>query len=347
MKAAILVAPGLLETKEIPEPACPPGGMVVKVMACLICSTDLHMWRQGHPALRCPRILGHEIAGVVAEVSADTGELAVGDPVQVYPGVACGECSFCRQGKENLCPTIGILGFSVDGGFAQYLCLPREAGEAVNPIPSGLAFAEAALAEPLACCLNGLERAALRSGETVLILGAGPVGSLFALASRYLGAGKVVLVEKNPVRARLCEPAVAAALLDPNQVEVVEAVRELTGGRGADVVVTCFREAARKYPLLELAASGGRVLMFSGLGGSGVVPMDLNRIHYQELAVVGAYGCTAAQCRRAVDLLAEGLDVRWLISERVGLGEIEEGFRAVSRQKVMKVCVEPWEGDDG
>ncbi|MFP3871199.1 MAG: alcohol dehydrogenase catalytic domain-containing protein, partial [Syntrophobacteria bacterium] len=313
----------------------------------LVCSTDLHMWQKGHPALRCPRILGHEIAGMVVDVSGNERQFSIGDRVQVYPGIPCGDCSFCQRGRENLCPSIAILGFSRDGGFAQYLALPGAGARALNPVPHSLSFAEAALAEPLACCLNGLERTGLNSGETVLILGAGPVGCLFAMASRHHGAEKIIMVENDPKRLNAALAAGADALIDPTGIELVEAVRELSGGRGADMVVACFREAARTYPLLELSAPGGRVLMFSGLPATGMVPTDLNRIHYQELAVVGAYGCTAAQCRRAVELLAGNLEAGWLLSLCVGLDALEEGLGALSSRSVMKVCVDPWEGNDG
>ena len=123
---------------------------------------------------------------------------------------------------------------------------------------------------------------------------------------------------------------------------------ELTGGQGANVVVTCFREAPLMYPLLDLAAPGGRVLMFSGSSGNGgVVPTDLNVIHYRELALIGAYGCTAAQCQRALDLFAEGLKVDWLISQRVGLNGLEKSFSALASKEAMKICVEPWEENHG
>jgi len=350
MKAAVLEKPGNLAIKELPDPSCPTGGVVVKILTSHVCSTDLHMWEKGHPALRYPRILGHEIAGVVAEVSHEGIRFKVGDKVQVYPGISCGSCEYCRRGKENLCPSMRILGFSLDGGFAQYLALPKTAVEngCLNLIPSSLSLSEAAMAEPLACCLNGLEKVGLKKDETVVILGAGPIGCLCAMASRHLGAGKVILVEQDPSRRILSQQATADTVLDSREVDVVEAVQGLTNGRGAQVVVTCFREAALVYPLLELAAPGGRILLFSGISGNrGVVSTDLNVIHYRELGLIGAYGCTAAQCQRALDLFAEGLKVDWLISQRVDLYSLEESFSALSSREAMKICLEPWEGNHG
>lgn len=347
MKAAVLEKPGKLAIRELPDPSCPPGGVVVKVLAANVCSTDLHMWEKGHPALKCPRILGHEIAGVVAEASSELKGLEVGDKVQVYPGIPCGVCRFCRQGRENLCSSIKILGFTLDGGFAQYLALPREAVEkgGLNRLDYPLSMTEAAMAEPLACCLNGLEKVELKKDETVVILGAGPIGCLFAMVAKHQGSGKVILLEKDSARISQARLGLEVDLLDANKVE---AVMELTGGLGADVVVTCFREAALEYPLVELAAPGGRVLMFSGISADkGVVPTDLNAVHYRELELIGAYGCTSIQCQRALDLMADGLEVNWLISQRVDLNGLEESFSALSSREAMKICVEPWGGNHG
>ncbi len=347
MKAAVLEKPGKLAIRELPDPSCPPGGVVVKVLAANVCSTDLHMWEKGHPALRYPRTLGHEIAGVVAEVSNEERRYKVGDKVQVYPGIGCGTCEYCRRGRENLCPSIRILGFTLDGGFAQYLALPREAVEkgGLNRLDYPLSMTEAAMAEPLACCLNGLEKVELKKDETVVILGAGPIGCLFAMVAKHQGSGKVILLEKDSARISQARLGLEVDLLDANKVE---AVMELTGGLGADVVVTCFREAALEYPLVELAAPGGRVLMFSGISADkGVVPTDLNAVHYRELELIGAYGCTSIQCQRALDLMADGLEVNWLISQRVDLNGLEESFSALSSREAMKICVEPWGGNHG
>jgi len=243
-----------------------------------------------------------------------------------------------------------ILGFSVDGGFGQYLILPEKAikNGCLNPVTHPLSAAEAAMAEPLACCLNGLEKVALKEGETLLILGAGPIGCLFALAAKHQGSDKVILLEKNSARISQAGQKLEIHVLDANKVDVVEAVMELTEGRGANVVVTCFREAALEYPLLDLAAPGGRALMFSGISADkGVVPTDLNAVHYRELSLIGAYGCTSVQCQRALVLMGDGVDVSWLISKRVNLHGLEEAFSNLAAQKLMKVCVEPWEDNDG
>jgi L-iditol 2-dehydrogenase len=349
MRAVVLVEPGRLESRHVDDPPCPPGGVVVKVMASLICSTDLHMWRRGHPALRYPRILGHEMAGVIVDLSPESRHLRVGDRVHVYPGIPCGACRFCRQGRENLCPSLEIMGFTSDGGFAEYVSVSGRAVAtgALSPIPSALSLATAALAEPVACCLNGLERAGFKEGQTVLLLGGGPIGCLLAVISRHFGAGRVMVVENSSTRARLAAAVSGVEALDPGTGNVLEAVRDLTGGKGADLVVTCFREAALRYPLLELVEPAGEVLCFSGLpGAEREILLDLNRIHYRELTVTGAYGCTSAQCGEALQLLSGDLKASWLISHRLGLDDLVKGLELVALQRAMKVCVEPWGEED-
>lgn len=350
MKAAVLEKPGQLSIRDLPDPACPPGGVVVRVLASQVCSTDLHMWQKGHPALRCPRILGHEIAGVVAEVSRDVKNFKTGEKVQIYPGISCGTCRFCRQGRENLCSSIRILGFSLDGGFGQYLALPKKAIKhgCLNPVPQPLSLSEAAMAEPLACCLNGLEKVALKDAETVLILGAGPIGCLFAMVAKHLGSGRVIVAEKDSNRIHQARVELKDDVLDARKVDVLEGVMEYTRGMGADVVVTCFREAALEYPLVQLSAPGGRVLLFSGIAADkGTVLTDLNAVHYRELSLIGAYGCTSVQCQQALKLMADGMDAGWLISKRVALHDLEESFSDLAAKKVMKICAEPWEDNDG
>jgi L-iditol 2-dehydrogenase len=241
------------------------------------------------------------------------------------------------------------MGFSSDGGFADYVSVSGRAVAtgALNPIPPALSFATAALAEPVACCLNGLERAGFREGDTVLVLGGGPIGCLFAMISRHFGAGRAMVVENSQARARLAASVTGEEALDPAAGDLLGTVWDLTGGRGVDLLVTCFREAARRYPLLELVAPGGKVLCFSGLPGADrEIPLDLNRIHYSELTVTGAYGCTSAQCRKAVRLLSGDLTASGLISHRVDLDDLVKGLEHVASQRAMKVCVEPWGEED-
>ena len=155
MKAAILKAPGVLELDDMPDPECPKGGALIKVLACAVCGTDVKMLKDGHKDLAYPRILGHEIVGRLVEIDRDCG-LEIGDMVQVWPGIACGRCRPCQREEDNRCQKMKILGFNQDGGFAELMALPSQCiPNGLNPLPEKTDPGIAALAEPLACCING------------------------------------------------------------------------------------------------------------------------------------------------------------------------------------------------
>ena len=196
MKAAVLISPGVLEFADLPDPKCPEGGALIKVKACAVCGTDVKMLQYGHRDLAYPRVLGHEMVGEVAKIDRDC-KIAEGDLVQVWPGIACGRCRSCGRDEDNRCQEMKILGFNRDGGFAEMLALPPEClPRGLNVLPKGFDPVLVSLAEPLACCINGQAQAKVRSGDVVLIFGAGPIGCLHALLAEHLGAAKIIIVEK-------------------------------------------------------------------------------------------------------------------------------------------------------
>ena len=342
MKAAILTAPGNLVVKEVGTPPCPEGGLLVKTRACSICTTDAKMYHQGQRDLADPRILGHEFSGVIAETHTRDGAFEPGDRVQVAPGIGCGRCPACQRGADNRCPHIGIFGFNYDGGFAEFVTVPERSvlGGGVNQIPEGTSFEEAALAEPLASCLNGQQQAGITGGDTVLILGAGPIGLLHARLARLKRATRILIAERLANRLETAELAGAERIIDLNSESTAEVVKEESSGRGVDVILLACREAALKS-LLELLAPGGRMCLFSGLPAESTRgQLDANLIHYREISITGAYGCTAAQNRAALELIASGqIDVSRLITRRLSLDEIGEGLEYTGRREGLKATI--------
>jgi len=342
-RAALLKAPRKLVVTEIPKPECPSGGLLVKVEACSICTTDVKMFYRGQRDLIYPRILGHEIAGVIVESDANDSSFKKGDGVQIAPGISCGKCLSCQQGATNQCEYIGIFGFTHHGGFAQYLAVPPESirCKGVNLIPEGLTFEEATLAEPLACCLNGLERLRLTNRDTVLIFGAGPIGCLHAMLARAFGAKRVLLAERSLERIKMALPAKADRLINISKEDIKDVVKEETEGRGADVILLDYPESAVDYPILDLLAARGRVCFFSGLPvGKSQIRLDANQLHYREITYVGAYGCTAEQNRRALNLMvSKQVNANWLITKRISLEEIHEGIEYIANHRGMKVVI--------
>lgn len=345
MKAAVLRAPGVLELDDMPDPECPEGGALIRVMACAVCGTDVKMLRQGHRDLVYPRVLGHEVVGRVAEIDGDCG-ISEGNLVQVWPGIPCSRCGACLKGKDNRCREIEIMGFSSDGGFAEMLALPPESvPRGLNPVPEGSDPGLIALAEPLACCLNGQELARVSPGDVVLILGGGPIGCLQALLAELRGAERVIVAEKLEHRARRLREHASTehtrVLVIDSSLPMARAVAEETGGRGVDVILTATPEVRVDNHLLGLLAPGGRISVFSGpRPEDSAVPMDLRSLHYRELTVSGAYGCSSRQDREAVELLASGaIKADWIVTKRTSLDGIAEAMRHSSERLGLKSVI--------
>lgn len=338
MRAAVLRSPGNLIIDDVGEPECPAGGALIRVEACAICPTDIKMARRGQRDLVYPRILGHEAVGTVVDV--DSGALAVGDRVQVWPGICCGTCPSCLKGSDNMCSSQGIIGFNFDGGFAQYMAVPegsiRHGG--ANVLPPDVSSTSASLAEPLACCVHGRDMARMGEGDIVLIFGAGPMGLMTAAVADLAGAVPVV-VEPSAERRRMAEKMGAASALDPGEGDVPGALREM--GCGADVAVLASAQAEIDDSLLKLMAPRGRICVFSGLPkDASSRTLDLNRLHYRELSLVGAYGCTSASNAEAVRLISSGaVDLHPLISRTLPLEELEDGFKLIESQQALKCVV--------
>lgn len=337
MLAAALYGAGDIRLEERGMPRCPPGGALVRVSACGLCASDLKMFRAGHKELVLPRVLGHEVAGVVEFLDGKASGLAMGRAVQVAPGVGCGVCEACRAGRHNRCPEVKVLGFSIDGGLAEYLALPAQslACGAVNPLPAGMEPAVATLAEPLACAINGLHGAGLRRGQRVVIFGAGVVGRLAALAARYLGANRVLSVGIDPARlAGLDNPGLdASSGFDPT------AAQDKLGGPAQVALSACPDPRAVCWGA-ELLEPGGRLVVFSGLREP--AGLDLNLVHYRELRLVGAYGCTSSQNRLALRILSEHVaSAASLITGRQPLARIQEGMNLAQIKSQIKVVIEP------
>jgi len=343
MRAAVLKAPGLMETEDYPDPEAPRGGALLEIISCAVCGTDIKMLASGHRDLHLPRILGHEMVGRIIEID-EGSSLAEGDRVQIWPGIACGGCRACLKQKDNLCSEIKIMGFNSDGGFAQLLALPEQSlSGGVSLLPSGADSCIAALAEPLACCINGQEQAAVRRTDRVLICGGGPIGALHALLAECRGCEKITVTERIPHRISLLRAHTRANVLDLSEEPGRAALIEEIGEDGVDVILTATPEARLDRDLFKFLSPGGRICIFSGPApGSRREEVDFASIHYHELSITGAYGCTSRQNRQAVELLASGrIKADWLITMKTNLEGINDAFSHSGERRGMKsvVCV--------
>ncbi|WP_248960222.1 zinc-dependent dehydrogenase [Sphaerisporangium perillae] len=346
MKVARFHAPGDIRVEDAPEPSPGPGEVKIRVRNCSTCGTDVKIYKFGHHHIRPPRVMGHEIAGEIAELGAGVTGWAVGDRVQVIAAIPCGHCEECLRGRQTVCPNQESMGYHYDGGFAEYTIVPGKvlAVDGLNRIPDGVGFAEASVAEPLACVLNGQELARVGDGDDVVILGAGPIGCLHVRLARSRGAGRVFLADLNPGRlAMAAERVQPDAAISGQDVDVVDEVLKLTGGRGADVVITAAASGAAQQQALQMVARQGRISFFGGLPKDDpVIALDSNLVHYRELTIVGANGSSPRHNARALELIATGaVPVADLITHRIPLAEVMQGIDIVARGTAIKVTVEP------
>ncbi|MDQ1626044.1 MAG: L-iditol 2-dehydrogenase, partial [Actinomycetota bacterium] len=256
------------------------------------------------------------------------------------------ECPDCRHGSMTVCPNQTSVGYHYDGGFAEYLVVPAAVlkVDGLNRVPDGVSFAEASIAEPLACVLNGQELAGVGDGDTVVVVGAGPIGCLHVRLARARGAKQVFLVELNRSRLDLSAGVVSPdAAICAAEVDAVDEVRKLTNGRGADVVITAAASGKAQEEALLMVARGGRISLFGGLPkDKPTITLDSNLVHYRELTIVGANGSSPAHNKKALELIASGsVPVADLITHRLPLEGVLDAFGIVARGEAIKVTIEP------
>ncbi|MDV2988695.1 MAG: alcohol dehydrogenase catalytic domain-containing protein [Dehalogenimonas sp.] len=340
MKAAILSGPNMLSVNHLSRPVCPAGGLLVRVVCCAICSSDARMVLKGHQGLVYPRIPGHELSGVVDE--SRNSCFVPGDRVQIYPGLSCGHCSACRRGEPRRCISLKTMGFSADGGFAEYISLEESSitSGGVNLIPRNVSDSQAALSEPLASCINAQEKARVGQGDTVLILGAGPLGLLHSRLARHLGAARILITEIDDRRLELAgELAQADRVINIGMERIPQVISDETGSRGVNVILLASN-ALPVVNLLPLLVEGGRLSLFAGISKDlSFERFDINQIHYRELEVTGAFGSTPAQNTTALDLIAGGFPVEDLITKTLSIDEISAGIEHTNDHQGLRAMV--------
>jgi L-iditol 2-dehydrogenase len=347
MKAAVLEALDKIAVREVPDPILPDADSVIlEVETCSVCGSDIRIFHHGNPRVAPPQILGHEIAGQVVVVGKNITRFKPGDRVAVGADVPCGECRWCREGLGNNCAVNYAIGYQFPGGFAERMLLNAVTVRygPVHHIPEGLEYDEAALAEPLACCLNGLELAHVGIGDTVVVIGAGPAGCMLMRLARHFGAVRVLAVQRSRGRAQeAIRLGGADRVFCTDDGDPVAAVMDATGGEGADVVITANSSWQTHEQALRMGAHRARINFFGGLPrGQTAGTLDSNLIHYREMMVTGSHGSVPRQHRLALELLAAHvIDGQALVSHGYGLDDIQTAFAMAESHQGMKVMVRP------
>ena len=345
MKAAVLEGLKRLVVQEVPTPEIDDNGVLVRVHACAVCGSDIRMFHHGNPRLEPPAVMGHESAGEVVAAGANVTKFAVGDRVAIGADVPCGECAFCEAGIGNNCQVNYAMGYQFPGSFAEYVLLNRIVVNhgPVHKLPDHVTYDEAALAEPLGCVLNALELSDVHLGDTVVIIGAGPIGCMIIGVARRMGAGQVIVVQRSRPRLEMARQFGADLYICSSEEDAVARVLDATGGLGADVVLTACPSPEAQVDAIAMARNRARVNFFGGLPkDKAQVTLDTNVIHYKELFVMGAHGCVPRHHQQAIDLIASGaVDMRSFISHRFPLDQTAEAFATAESHAGMRVVVNP------
>lgn len=336
MKAVVIERPGVWRVEECDVPQAGADDVVVRVAACGVCGTDVHIFHGGFRA-SYPVIPGHEFAGEVVQAGEHVSHVRVGDRVAVDPNIHCGVCPYCRRGLAHLCENLGAVGVTLPGGFQEFCRVPAKQ---VHRLPEGLPLEEAAFAEPLACCVHGIDQAGIDVADTVVILGAGTIGLLMVQLARLAGAREVIVSEPSAAKADLARRLGADQVVDPLADDVQAAVMERTG-IGADVVIECVGSPRTVAQAIGLARRGGRVVLFGVSPRDAEVPVRPYDVFLNELTIVGSYVNPFTHAR-AIELLATGrVSVRDLVSHRVPLAEFGQAMALAERGGGVKILVQP------
>jgi len=344
VKAALLTGPGTFTLRDVPDPPVPDDGLVLEIRACGICGSDLRRWKEGPPEGSAGVIPGHEAAGVVVSAGPRCGKYQVGDALAVAPDIHCGSCWYCVRGLYNLCDNLRLLGITpgFPGGFARKLGLTGEilSNGIVTRIPRGLSFEHAAVSEPCSSVLACHRRINTRTGDTVVVMGGGPVGCIHIAAARSLGA-RVVLSEPNASRRGMAERFHPDRIIDPSAMDLAEAVRSFTAGVGADSVICANPIAETHKQAVEIVRKAGKVVLFGGLPKRNpLTTLDGNRIHYGEVEVLGSFSYHPSDHAEALRLIHQKLlPAGLLITHRFPLEKIEAAFKTAAGGDALKVLI--------
>ena len=345
MRAAILEALENLAVKDVPDPNLPEDGLILKVESVAICGSDIRIFHRGNPRVKPPQIIGHEVAGTVYKVGEKTSEFKREDRVVLGADVPCGKCYYCLRGHQNNCVEAMAFGYQLSGGFAQFISVPREAINAkiIQKLPDTLSFDEACLTEPLACVVNGQNLSDIKAGDTVAIIGAGPIGLMHAMLARAKGATKIILSELSEKRIELSKGFPIDVVINPKNEDPIKRVLEETEGRGADVVIVAAPSSIAQAQAIYMVRNLGKVNYFGGLPpDTKEIPIDTNRIHYKEIFVHGSHGSSPKDNHIALKLIASRqVSAKKLITYTLPLEEINKGFRLVESGEALKVVLKP------
>ena len=338
MQAALMYGPEDIRVEEIPKPPCPEDGLLLKVQSVGLCGSDLRNMMTDSRKGNYPHIYGHEIVGVVDEIGSSEREYQVGERLYIYPADHCLRCEPCRSGHSESCGNQGNY-TERQGGFADYVVVTAEqiSRDSVFRLPEGISADAASLSEPLSSVYACQENI-----DSVVIIGAGPIGCFHTQLAKMRGAAQVIVVEINDRRLETTREFGADALINSTKEDVIARVKELTNGRGADKVISANPSVEAQAQSIYLARDGGIVVFFGGVAKGKLCTLDTNYVHYHNLWLYGHFGASSIQVQRAFELaISKDFPAEKFITHRLPLKDIQKGIDLSRSGEAIKVVLHP------
>lgn len=344
MKAAKLYGVNDIRVVECEIPEISEDEILVKTAAASICGTDLRMIGNGYKGVDedHPLTLGHEFSGIIEKVGSKVRGYQVGMHVCVAPNIGCGTCDMCVSGNPHLCREYRAFGINMDGGFAEYIRIPKDAVTMGNVmiLDPEVSMTTASVFEPMSCVMNGQEQVEIRMNDTVLVIGAGPIGIMHALLAKAKGASRVFIRDFSRERMEQCVE-IDSSIVPVSDEDLKGAIMKLTGGRGVDVCITACPSASAQKETLDLMAVNGRILFFGGLpAGRDKVELETNQIHYKQLRICGSTRANTRQYREVARMVAAGnLNLEAIVSHEFPIHRFREAVDFAKSAKGLKIVI--------
>ena len=331
---------GEFEMRSLPVRELKEGEVLVRVAACGICGTDVHIWHgdKGSAEVHPPVVLGHELSGIVERTGPGVTSVKTGDHVTVDPNIYCGKCHYCKIGKKQQCTGLQAIGVTMDGGFADYCYVPETQCYLLDP---GVSLKAGAMAEPLACCLHGIDLARIRVGDSVCVIGGGAIGLMMVQLARLSGASSVILSEPVELRRKIGLEVGADFAIDPMKGPVAAQIEEAIHTEGADVIIECAGNTAATAQAFEAAKDGGTVLLFSVPKANSFHPLSLEQVFQKELKVIGSRINPDTHGRAAALINSGRISLEKLITHSYPADRLKEAIIRQTEDDSIKVIIEP------
>jgi L-iditol 2-dehydrogenase len=339
MRAAVYYNNKDIRVEELPKPKISPNEILVKIIASGICGSDVMEW---YRVKKAPRVLGHEIAGEIAELGKNVKKYKIGDRVFVSHHVPCNECRYCKKGYHTVCDTLKSTNFD-PGGFAEYVRVPEiNVRFGVFKLPGEVSFDEGTFIEPLGCVIRGQRFAEVKKGNTVLVIGSGISGLLHIKLARINGAERIIATDINEYRLNAAKNMGADVVINAKD-DVADIVKKSNSGRLADVVIVCTAALGAFEQAFDSVDKAGTLLLFAPTAPEVRVPLPLFDIYFKGVKIVFSYAAVTRDINEAIELFkAKKINVLDMITHRFGLVDIQKGFDLVAQaDKSIKVIIEP------